>query len=134
MKTIQDQLSAIQTAAESCDVDVRIIKSMEIGQFPRQGDIYVTRVADDHPRGVALDSRQLAIGNTLGSRHVADESWNVYEGTCGTADGEELLGPCIHSDTGGAITHPEHADLHLPPGTYQVTHQMDARTRDRVAD
>ena len=32
------------------------------------------------------------------------------------------------------VTHPEHAHMVLGPGCWQVTHQMDARSRERVQD
>jgi hypothetical protein len=45
-----------------------------------------------------------------------------------------LLGPMFRLFSRGTVTHPEHAHISLPAGTYQVTHQMDARTLQRVRD
>ena len=71
-------------------------------------------------------------------RHVAEAPAQVFEGTtlpprCGE---RTFLGPFFIVPEGdrGPVTHPEHDHFDLPPGCYQVTHQMDARTLDRVQD
>mgnify|MGYP001575819991 FL=1 len=114
----------------------RIIHRMEIGQVVRQGDIYIHRVGDSHECGKKLESRQLAIGNTMGSRHVAEAPATIYEGATlpRWCDARTFIGPCVESAKRFVVTHPEHAHVELPPGRYQITHQMDARTMDRVQD
>ena len=116
--------------------ELRHIPRIEVGQAVRQGDIYIHRVADDHPCGEKLKTRQLAIGTTQGSRHVAEAPAQVFQGT--RAPGymrNALLGPLVRSlKERLRISHPEHAHIDLPPGTYQITHQMDARTLERVQD
>jgi len=116
--------------------EVRRIKTMEIGKVVRQGDIYLHRVEGQHARGKKLRSRQLALGNTAGSRHIAETPSKVFEGTTlpGWCDQRTFLGPLVESDKPFTVTHPEHAHVELPAGTYQVTHQMDARTMERVQD
>lgn len=121
--------------------EVRRREKMEIGERIRQGDIYVQRVSDNHPRGKQIENRQLAVGSTSGSRHVLTTgSATVYEGTTPAPGQSEsavqiLLGPCIESKSDRVyVSHPEHAHLDLPPGTYQVNHQLDARTMQRVSD
>lgn len=119
----------------SKDVNVRIVDEIEIGQAIRQGDIYVHCVSSDHPHGDKLNTSQLAEGNSKGSRHIAESPSVTYQGTiapptCSTT----LIGPLIKSDKPFWISHPEHANFYLPPGTYQVTHQLDARTLKRVKD
>jgi hypothetical protein len=125
---------------------VREGAGMKIGQGARQGDIYIWRVADNWPRGKRIESRQLAVGNTQGSRHIADgESVEVYEGVKAPEfikfkgpNGRTLaplLGPLVvvtGRDFRG--THPEHDHYTLEPGCYQITHQMDMRTLSRVQD
>lgn len=123
-------------AKENARQEVREVKVIAIGGVVRQGDIYLHRVADKHPRGKARKSRQLALGNTMGSRHVAAAPAKVFEGTAKPdwCEARTFLGPCIVSDKPFTVTHPEHAHVELPAGTYQVTHQMDARTMERVRD
>ena len=122
-------------AAEKAVAEVRNIKTMEVGKVVRQGDIYIHRVEDSHEHGALMADHQLAVGNTQGSRHIADENATVYAGTKSPSWAERaFLGPLIKSITGFKIAHPEHAHVQLPAGTYQITHQMDARTLERVRD
>lgn len=115
--------------------EVRKIKGMEVGQIVRQGDIYIHKVKADHPHGKKLKDRQLAIGNTQGSRHMASADAEVYEGKQAPEWAPRaLLGPLVKLFKRSIITHPEHAHVELEPGNYQVTHQMDARTLQRVRD
>lgn len=132
MQTITEVLEQIERAP--ANAEVRLIESIEVGQVVRQGDIYIHRVDDAHPRGKVTQNRQLAIGTTQGSRHVA-ESGSVFAGTTAPSWAPAaLLGPCVESTERIQISHPEHAHIDLPRGTYQITHQMDARTLERVAD
>ncbi len=111
--------------------------NMKIGQVDRQGDIYIHRVEDNHPHGDELKTKQLAIGESQGSRHIAGAKFKVYQGTSHPkwVDNKHFLGPCIVLDEGfEMITHPEHANFALSAGTYQITHQMDLRTQTRVRD
>lgn len=141
-------------AKEKAIPEVRDGRGMEIGQGGRQGDIYVYRVPEDWPRGKQLKDRQLAVGNTQGSRHIAAGHVEVFEGVKApefikaiSVDGREVampLGPCIvvkdvkkgkvSRTKKSTVTHPEHAHFMLDPGTYQVVHQIDARTLERVKD
>jgi len=127
----------VSDASERAVPDVRAILAIKVGQAVRQGDIYIHRVDEYHPRGAAARNRQLAVGTTQGSRHVAEPPAIVYEGAerpkwCTG----QLLGPLFVVPQGQrcVVSHPEHAHVDLPAGTYQVTHQMDARTLDRVRD
>lgn len=116
---------------------MRDCRKMEIGKVVRQGDIYIHRVPENHPCGNLLKNHQLAMGVTLGSRHIADENFTIFKGTHlpEWVDRGHFLGPCIKTDKETAlITHPEHANVALGPGCYQITHQMDIRTMERVAD
>lgn len=123
-------------AKEKAVHEVRKISAIAIGQVVRQGDIYIHAVGPRHARGKKTENRQLAMGNSRGSRHVAEGPVEIYEGTTlpewcrrGT-----FLGPVVVAAAPFTITHPEHAYVELPAGVYQVTHQMDARTADRVLD
>jgi len=115
---------------------VRHFPLFPIGKKCRQGDIYIHRVEDNHPHGGIQESHQLAFGSSRGSRHIADESFIVYKGTTlpGKVAPGTFLGPCITTETGGMIKHPEHGWCEIPAGTYQVTHQTDLKTRQRALD
>jgi hypothetical protein len=116
--------------------EVRRIRAIEVGKVVRQGDIYLHRVEAAHLKGKRRKDRQLALGNTMGSRHVAEAPAECYEGVQlpSWCDERTFLGPLIKSEKRFTVTHPEHAHVELPAGTYQVTHQMDARTMERVRD
>lgn len=124
------------------DPTVRLARRLDIGQAIHQGDVYVHRVKDDHPRGEPLGTRQVAVGTTVGARHFAEGPLTVYAGkqlpewvTPGedyeTAD---YLGPVVVASEEWVLTHPEHAHHQLPKGTYQVTYQINETTKKRVVD
>ena|SRR3990167_1274470 len=135
----EQAVKVVEDAAALADNGARMVGHMEIGQVVRQGDIYLHRVAASHPRGAMRtgnEARQLAIGTNANARHMAEPPAVVHEGTAlppecviGT-----FPGPLVESPSRFTVSHPEHAAICLPGGTYQVTHQMDARTLDRVAD
>ena len=111
--------------------------NMKIGQVVRQGDIYIHKVEDNHPHGERLKNHQLAQGFTLGSRHIADETIEVYEGVQlpEWVDRNHFLGPVlVCKKATSLIHHPEHSNIALGQGTYQIQHQRDLRTMQRVRD
>lgn len=132
------KLKEFQELATKVKVDgLRDCRNMKIGQVARQGDIYIHKVKDAHVHGELTQNHQLAMGITLGSRHIADGNFKVYEGTTlpEWVERGHFLGPCIVTDKDTAlISHPEHSNVALSKGTYQVTHQMDIRTMRRVQD
>jgi len=120
----------------------RVTERLAIGKTVHQGDVYLHRVAADHPRGVERGSRQVAVGTTVGSRHIAEGELKVFEGEqlpaylkapewCAKGD---LLGPVVVAAKPWLLTHPEHAAHRIPAGTFQVTYQADYATRRRVQD
>lgn len=136
-----EQLEKIRTAAP--DVTVRVMRRAEIGKtVAHQGDVYLHRVPDQHPRGKALGTRQVAVGTTVGSRHVVEGNVEVFAGTAlpngfkapEWTSGAEMLGPVVVAEEAFTLTHPEHAHHRLPAGCWQVTYQADYSTRQRVAD
>lgn len=116
--------------------EIRFIKEIAVGCVVRQGDIYIHAVEATHAHGDKLKDRQLALGNTQGSRHIAEAPATIYAGTTipEWCDRRTFLGPLVKSKKRFVVTHPEHAHVSLPAGEYQITHQMDARTMDRVVD
>lgn len=135
-QSIMEVYSRIEQEAEAKAVqEVRNVKSMAVGKVVRQGDIYIHRVEDSHKCGKKTDNHQLALGTTQGSRHVAEAHAEIFEGTTAPEWAPRaFLGPLVKSTVAFKITHPEHAHVNLPAGTYQITHQMDARTLERVRD
>lgn len=132
-----------QVTKATADPEVRTARRIEIGHAIHQGDVYLHRVADTHARGKELGTRQVAVGTTVGSRHVVEgEDVRVYEGAAlppGVKEPEwvargSILGPVVVAEQPFALTHPEHAHHALPPGCYQVTYQADFQTQRRVAD
>ena len=132
------KIKEYQELASKVKVDgLRDCRSMMIGQVVRQGDIYIHRVKNTHSHGELTNNHQLAMGITLGSRHIADENFKVYKGTTlpEWVNPGHFLGPCIVTDSDTAlITHPEHSNVALSKGTYQIQHQLDIRTMKRVQD
>jgi len=139
-----DTVKAMEIVTQaSADAEVRICRRMEIGSVVQQGDVYAHRVSDDHPRGVPLGTRQVAVGANVGARHVAEgddvELFAGVELPPGVAvpewaTMEDMLGPVVVARGNWRFAHPEHAHHVLPSGTYQITNQLDFRTRRRVAD
>lgn len=129
----------IEAAALIADQETRVIEAFEVGKAVRQGDIYLHRVAPEHARGkvrTGEGARQLAVGEFRNARHIAEPPAVVYEGVAlpkWCARGT-FLGPLVESAERFTVSHPEHAAISCPPGTYQTTHQLDSRTLARVRD
>lgn len=80
---------ANQNQARPDVVKVKQVPDLKVGECYRQGDLYVFKVADDHPVGKKLDRRQLADGQSIGQRHVLLGEFQIYEGKkapCKTGD------------------------------------------------
>jgi len=121
------------------DTETRVCRRIGIGHAIHQGDVYMHRVLANHPRGKPLGTRQVAVGTTVGSRHVVEGAdVAVFAGKAFQPSQkrkeESLLGPVVVATDTFTLTHPEHAHHVLPAGTYQVTYQWDDTTMGRVAD
>lgn len=137
MKTANKVMEKLEKGAELNSPEVRFIQACEVGQGYRQGDIYIYRVADNHPRGKKLGTHKLAIGEGEGSNHFAEGEIELFEGKKAPdfLAQTTFLGPVIVAPKGFKNTHPRHAHCHMEQGgVFQVTHQMDARTLQRVRD
>jgi len=133
---LKETIEAVTKGADANSDDVRFIKKMEIGQVWRQGDIYGILVPDDHPHGKLLESNKLAVGNSKGARHTAESKAKCYEGTTLPDFCKEtaFLGPCVVSEERFTVFHEEHSDICTVKGTYQILHQADYQTQQRVQD
>ncbi len=129
----------------------KLLQSFEVGDVSHQGDLIIVRIdalpASAKPRA----SRQLADGDTQGSRHVLERG-DVYD--CNVDEvaaaiksatkcdvGRQYIGPVFvshPSPTENDLTHPEHGNQGFPAGAVcAVVHQrsLDAEQREqRVAD
>lgn len=123
--------------------EVRQVTNLKVGQGMHQGDVYILRVRKDHPKGKLLGTRQVAVGNTVGARHIAEGNVNVYEGVKlpdyfdihPDFEMKDFLGPVIEVIDSFRLNHPEHAAHSAQDGILlQVTYQVDWSTKRRVQD
>lgn len=119
--------------------EARFVDKMATGQFARQGDVYLLKIsAVDNGLKETAD-RQLAPGITQGSRHTVEAKVKVFEPKIpnqrrATEGGIAIVGPQIECKEHFTVAHPEHADISLPPGSYQVLFQFDHATGKRTLD
>lgn len=121
-----------------------------IGSVAHQGDLILVRIESLPRRRSERKERQLAIGNTQGSRHVLDRG-DVYDGDAaevaqlianacpGATIDRQYLGPVFGTTAGEAdLLHPEHGHHHYRGEmTIAVVYQrnLDAEEREaRVRD
>lgn len=143
--TTKCAMGAIQQvcdAAKASDRSVIVVPDdLPLGMTCRQGDIRYVRVSTDHAHG-APTGKQVVAGSALGSRHTAEAPAQCYVGTTQPlvlVDGElrpvkAFLGACVVSHARFLCQHPEHGHYSLPAGAWQVTQDMDVRTRQRMDD
>lgn len=146
MKTETKEVEALEkiTAASGLpEKTVRDCRALQLGQAAQQGDVYIHRVGDEHPRGAKRSTAQVADGESIGARHIMTGDFETFNGVQlpsyaklhPDVDEGEYLGPVVEVGAGGArLTHPEHADYLLGPGCFQVSYQVDVEGRARVAD
>lgn len=137
MATAEKTWTTVQEACEriKSNAPQRFPDAASVGDVWRQGDIYIERLAGvaDGASVVANPSPQLAPGTTQGSQHCLDSLLGVTVYAPPRAD--VLTGPVLAVETERTITHPEHGDVVLPPGTYGITYQRAyADELRRVAD
>lgn len=121
MQTAIEAMKAIETAAATHGPELRMVRTMKVGQVVRQGDIYIERVAKIPQDATPRADRQLAPGSTQGSRHVVEGDATLYD----RLKASPLHGPLIDAPERFVVTHPEHAHVSLPSGKYAVTFQRD---------
>lgn len=139
MQTITEAHEAINVAAKSADNKMRIVDKIDVGEYARQGDLYLLRIDKINERWVPTENTQLAPGVSSGSRHVADGSVSIFRSPEAipidrNGRAPRLLGPQVSSSEGFVVTHPEHAHIQLPAGTYQVLYQLDFQRQRAVRD
>ncbi len=126
----------VKEAEKIKNADPATIETMSLGDTMRQGDIYITRIDASKLKIKPIASRQLAPGETQGSRHIA-----VGDCTIGEADAAKVtailnklipatngqtlfIGPIIRATGPVTIEHPEHGHRTLPgESDYAVVYQ-----------
>lgn len=91
-----------------------------------QGDIYIYRFDSLKGFPELKESKpvyQLAPGSTRGSRHCLDQESVKEAKFYSLIKPNALQGPVWVNPNPTLLTHPEHGDQILPPGTYYVTYQ-----------
>lgn len=134
-------LDAIQEFAARAFSETRIVDNIKVGQFVRQGDLYITRIEKVNKTGHKVTAeRQLAPGTNQGSRHTVNGDVTVYARAGDNLNvdrntrGFTVMGPQLSSETSFRVEHPQHAHFLLPPGDYQVSYQVDPNQMARVMD
>ncbi len=134
MKTLtaEQAIDRVRSQAESIknDSTQRFPEAASPGDTWRQGDLYIT-LLDEIPEGAikAVTVLQLAEGQTQGARHCLDSKAGVE--MFRVANPGMLDGPLLRTDRQRTIKHPEHGNVIIPPGSYQITYQRDLDAEDR---
>ena len=125
-----------QAAAERIDCGApQVVPTMSPGQGFAQGDVGIIML-DALPQSArkigAPQGRQIAPGNTKGSRHIVDAANEVK--FFRVDDGDMLSDLALDATASGfTLRHPEHADVTFPSGIYRIVHQQNEK-RERVLD
>ncbi len=123
------------------------LKKSEVGH---QGDVYIHKITKRPAAWDVLvtEHSQVALGSTIGSRHIATGSVHVYWPKAKDAAVKECpiklfttdeerrvcIGPIVEADESWTLEHPEHAHHRFAKGIYLVTYQLDWNTKREVRD
>lgn len=127
--------------------DPKLLSGFATGDVSHQGDLIVVGIARLPRSARPRPGRQLAIGDTQGSRHVLERG-EVYDAdpaevqallreATGLSISQEYLGPVFvspQSPTEHDLTHPEHGHQGFPAGQVcAVVYQrnLDAEEREQ---
>ena len=127
--SILDTLNTVQSSARTHqNPNTRVVtqdSTLPMGCTIRQGDVMLTRRAlghSDSVKTVPTENRQLAPGDSIGSRHVLRAGPSVFTRLEATA----LQGPLVEAPNGIYLEHPTHGDIDCRlPGCYEVTYPRD---------
>lgn len=152
IKTAIEFVNHLEEAVKASSPEVRPHPGLKIGRKGMQGDCYLHKIKE-RPAcwNVAVRGSQVALGQTIGSRHCADgQGVTVYwpdskaaaVAQCPVSEitqrigraAEFLMGPCVDAPNGFTLTHPEHAHHEFPPGVYFVSYQLDYARQRQVQD
>ena len=129
----------------------KLLESFEVGDVAHQGDIIIVGISDLPRSAKPRRNRQLADGETQGSRHVLErgavydadpaEVARLIKAATRCDVGLQYIGPVFigpPNPTENDLTHPEHGNLGFPAGricavVYQRnfdSEEMEARVQD----
>ena len=131
MATATATFTTVKKSAEQIRNDeTQSVGTVSPGDVIRQGDLYL--VALDNLDGIEatpISDRQLAPGNTQGSRHVIAGQAELLKASSPDAVAARintlvrdarvepaLVGPLVLAGAGCELTHPEHGNFRLPEG------------------
>lgn len=125
-KTMSECLIEMNSNLEKIDVSKPDrIGSPSLGDVVRQGDLYLVCI-QELPKGKPTNNRQLAPGNTQGSRHILEGRCKIVE--CDKPHArihDSLCGPAFHCEGEVTVAHPEHGHKILPEDTtWRVIYQQ----------
>lgn len=117
-------LQELRSSVEKFNTEPQKVGSPSLGDVVRQGDIYLVCIDCLPSKGKDSDNRQLAPGNTQGSRHILSGDVKIVSGHK-TEYHEALSGPAFQCVGDVTVTHPEHTHVVLPKDTcWQVVYQV----------
>ena len=124
----------------------KILESFSVGDVSHQGDLTIIAISRLPKSAKPRASRQLADGNTQGSRHVLErggvydcdpaEVATLVKSATGCDVPENFFGPVFVSPqdpTADDLTHPEHGNQGFPAGTVcavKYQRNLDAERRE----
>lgn len=125
VETFAENLSELRDSVEGLHAaKTDRIGAPSFGDVVRQGDIYLTCL-EKMPEGTLTKERQLAPGNTQGSRHIVNGDVEMVKDVRFRSMNAVLVGPAFRCKSDVEVTHPEHGNKILPEGTiWQVTYQL----------
>lgn len=135
IETVVEKVSS--AAKQKAKPDAVFHATMAIGDYHRQGDVYIQRIKQPSKSELKeITIRvQIAHGNSQGARHCITGATlrhiRMYEKLNSTV----LDGPIIEAFNPVEIDHPEHGSLTVPPGWYAISFQRQyAEELHRVQD
>jgi hypothetical protein len=147
--TADKAFQSVRRSAEKIQSDAHeTVAVVSSGDVVRQGDVYLIALDVAPKKAAAFVGRQLAPGETQGSRHFAEGDCELYRPDEAEAtqilarlipetNGErQFFGPVIRAHGAVEITHPEHGNRTLPGDgqVYLVTYQRTGREAMRRAE
>ena len=146
---VQEHIKELNDKAAKVQQEVRKHDKDAAGH---QGDVYCHPISK-RPAAWNVEnteqSRQVALGQTVGSRHHAQGPVRIFwpDDAARAAEAcpvdlfrddpamrQECLGPVIGATGEWTLAHPEHDDHVFQEGIYLITYQADLRTKRRVID
>lgn len=126
--TAEKAFRKVEQSAEKIKNDeTAIVGTMSKGDVVRQGDLYLVSIGELPKTRREISDRQLAPGDTQGSRHILEGDCVIYDGdkkelsvlieaAIGRTVAGPLIGPVFETVGQVEVTHPEHGNRVLPCG------------------